>query len=67
MEKILYQNKNFLHAKCYINENTALITSMNLTESSQENYEIGIEIDQKHKLYECIKKEIDENIKKIKY
>lgn len=69
MEKILYRNKNFLHAKCYINENTALITSMNLTESSQENYEIGIEIDQKHKLYECIKKEIDENIKKssIKY
>ena len=34
-----------LHAKCYINEKTALITSMNLYEYSQiNNHEIGIKL-----------------------
>lgn len=34
-----------LHAKCYMNESTILITSMNLYEHSQNNnYEMGIEI-----------------------
>jgi phosphatidylserine/phosphatidylglycerophosphate/cardiolipin synthase-like enzyme len=35
-----------LHAKCYLNENTAIITSMNLYDYSQtHNREIGIKID----------------------
>lgn len=34
-----------LHAKCYINENEAIVTSMNLYDFSQvNNYEIGIHI-----------------------
>ena len=34
-----------LHAKCYLNENAALLTSMNLHESSQvNNYEMGLYI-----------------------
>jgi len=31
-----------LHAKCYMNETTALITSMNLYEASENNREMGI-------------------------
>jgi phosphatidylserine/phosphatidylglycerophosphate/cardiolipin synthase-like enzyme len=35
-----------LHAKCYLNEDTAIITSMNLYQHSQENnWEMGIKID----------------------
>jgi phosphatidylserine/phosphatidylglycerophosphate/cardiolipin synthase-like enzyme len=35
-----------LHAKCYINEETAIITSMNLYQYSEgNNYEMGIKID----------------------
>jgi hypothetical protein len=35
-----------LHAKCYLNENTAIITSMNLYQHSQENnWEMGIKIE----------------------
>jgi phosphatidylserine/phosphatidylglycerophosphate/cardiolipin synthase-like enzyme len=35
-----------LHAKCYLNENTAIVTSMNLYDYSQtHNREIGIRID----------------------
>jgi len=34
-----------LHAKCYLNENEAIVTSMNLYESSQvNNYEMGIHV-----------------------
>ena len=34
-----------LHAKCYLNEDTALITSMNLYDySEQNNREMGIEV-----------------------
>lgn len=34
-----------LHAKCYLNENEALVTSMNLTADSQvNNYEMGIRV-----------------------
>jgi phosphatidylserine/phosphatidylglycerophosphate/cardiolipin synthase-like enzyme len=37
-----------LHAKCYINEETAIITSMNLYQYSEgNNYEMGIKIDRK--------------------
>jgi phosphatidylserine/phosphatidylglycerophosphate/cardiolipin synthase-like enzyme len=35
-----------LHAKCYLNESTAIITSMNLYEYSQQNnQEMGIKVD----------------------
>lgn len=35
-----------LHAKCYLNEDTAIITSMNLYQHSQENnWEMGVKID----------------------
>ncbi len=35
-----------LHAKCYLNEKTAIITSMNLYQHSQQNnWEMGIKID----------------------
>ena len=46
-----------LHAKCYLNENAALLTSMNLYESSQvKNYEMGIYISRVEdpELYESI-------------
>jgi len=37
-----------LHAKCYLNEDTAIITSMNLYQYSQENnWEMGIKIEKK--------------------
>ena len=31
-----------LHAKCYMNEDTAIITSMNLYEASEKNRELGV-------------------------
>lgn len=35
-----------LHAKCYLNENTAIIASMNLYQHSQQNnWEMGIKVD----------------------
>ena len=48
-----------LHAKCYLNENQALVTSMNLTKDSQvNNYEMGILVSRSKKedkdLYEAI-------------
>ena len=49
-----------LHAKCYLNEKEALLTSMNLYEFSQEhNDEMGILVsrEQDPKLYEKIKEE----------
>jgi phosphatidylserine/phosphatidylglycerophosphate/cardiolipin synthase-like enzyme len=43
--KHLFECKD-LHAKCYLNENTAIVTSMNLYDYSQtHNREIGIKID----------------------
>ena len=50
-----------LHAKCYMNENTAIITSMNLYGYSEENNrEMGVEIQQNEdfELYNDIKKEV---------
>ncbi|MCX9026127.1 MAG: phospholipase D family protein [Candidatus Methanoperedens sp.] len=50
-----------LHAKCYLNENTAIITSMNLYDFSQRNNrEMGIKIDKEtdSKLYEDIYNEV---------
>jgi hypothetical protein len=44
---------NNLHAKIYVNENEALITSMNLTDYAQaNNHEIGVLIKNKKKLNE---------------
>ena len=56
-----------LHAKCYLNENTAIITSMNLYEFSQQNNdEIGIRVDSKEdpQLYREIKAEAERLLRK---
>jgi len=50
-----------LHAKCYLNENTAIITSMNLYQHSQQNnWEMGIKIEKNTdlELYENIFEEV---------
>ncbi len=50
-----------LHAKCYLNENTAIITSMNLYQHSQQNnWEMGIKIEKNTdlELYEKIFEEV---------
>lgn len=49
-----------LHAKCYINEDKAVITSMNLLEKSKKNIEIGLEIyrERNPELYKEIKAEV---------
>ena len=55
-----------LHAKCYLNEDTALITSMNLYDySEQNNREMGIEVKKSdnYKLYNEIKREVESIIK----
>ena len=54
--------REHLHAKCYMNESHALITSMNLYEFSQQNNdEMGILVSAKddHPLYMDIKKDAD--------
>jgi len=59
----LFTHQN-LHAKCYLNHKTAIITSMNLYEYSQlNNTELGIKVEQSEdqKLYD----EINEAAKKI--
>lgn len=59
----LHTHQN-LHAKCFLNQKTAIITSMNLYEYSQlNNTEMGLKITVEHdpKLYE----EINETVKKI--
>ena len=59
-----------LHAKCYLNEDSALITSMNLYQTSQvHNYEMGILVtrgnwsDKDNKLYKAIEKHAEELIR----
>ena len=50
-----------LHAKCYLNENTAIIASMNLYQYSQQNNrEMGIKVEKKEDpdLYNAIFKEV---------
>ncbi len=50
-----------LHAKCYLNENTAIITSMNLYQHSQQNnWEMGIKIEKntEPELYKKISDEV---------
>ena len=51
-----------LHAKCYLNENEALLTSMNLHEfSARNNDEMGVVVsrEEDHKLYNAIREEAD--------
>lgn len=55
-----------LHAKCYLNEKEALLTSMNLYKYSQEyNYEMGIVVSREEDpdLYESIREESDRIIR----
>ena len=54
-----------LHAKCYLNESEAVITSMNLYKASQENIEMGILITKQedNKAYENLWKEVKRIIK----
>jgi len=50
-----------LHAKCYLNEDTAIITSMNLYQHSQENnWEMGIKIDKSNDpvIYEDVNRHV---------
>ncbi len=59
----LHTHQN-LHAKCYLNHKTAIITSMNLSDYSQlNNTEMGLKVTSEHdpKLYH----EINEAVKKI--
>ncbi len=58
--KVLFHQD--LHAKCYFNENEAIITSMNLYMFSQQNnVEMGIYVSKVHDkdLYEQLAKEVD--------
>ena len=51
----LIENKD-LHAKCYLNEKEAVVTSMNLYEHSQDhNYEMGVLIDDAEKIFQQIR------------
>lgn len=53
-----------LHAKCYLNEKEALLTSMNLYEFSQvNNYEMGILVSRKEEPY--LYDEIDKECRRI--
>ncbi len=58
-----------LHAKCYLNDNEAIITSMNLYEFSQvNNYEMGVHVtkEQEPELYSAIYEEAMELIRNSK-
>ena len=57
-----------LHAKCYLNEKEAVITSMNIYEASQKNDEMGILITKKDdtEAYDDLFKEVNRIIKKNK-
>lgn len=51
-------NQKDLHAKCYMNEQMAILTSMNLYEYSQvNNIEFGVLVEKKDSEYEKIKAE----------
>lgn len=62
--KVLFREN--LHAKCYINEKEAIITSMNLYDFSQQNNnEMGIHVtkDEDEKLYQEIYEEVSSLIR----
>ena len=49
------RNRDNLHAKCYISENEAIISSLNLYEYSQvNNDEMGLLVKNNHKIYDDI-------------
>jgi phosphatidylserine/phosphatidylglycerophosphate/cardiolipin synthase-like enzyme len=61
-EQIKTWFRKSLHAKCYLNEKEAVITSMNLHEfSGKENDEMGLQVlrSEEPALYEEIRKEVD--------
>ena len=58
-----------LHAKCYLNEETAIVTSMNLYEFSQQNNdEMGFEVrkSEDEELYNTIRREVERLARKAK-
>ncbi len=62
LEEISTSYLEDLHAKCYLSENEAIITSMNLYQhSQQENYEMGIYLEKSEDpdLYADIKRQVD--------
>jgi hypothetical protein len=66
-EQIKTWFRKSLHAKCYLNEKEAVITSMNLHEfSEKENDEMGLQVlrSEEPELYDEIRKEVDRIIQK---
>ena len=69
LKELLYIRTSFckdLHAKCYLNEKEAIVTSMNLYDFSQvNNYEMGIYIEKNNdnELYDEIYKEVNRLIR----
>lgn len=63
VEEIFYQD---LHAKCYLNEKEAVVTSMNLYEASKKNVEMGILLTKEGngEAYEDLLKEVNRLIKR---
>ncbi len=58
-----------LHAKCYLNQDTAIITSLNLYQySEQNNREMGIKVDKNvdPNLYDAIYKEVESIMRESK-
>ena len=45
IKNIELKSTNDLHAKCYFNEKEMIITSLNLLDTSEKNWEMGIYID----------------------
>jgi len=66
LQKLRFKNilsLEYLHAKCYMNENTAIVTSLNLLDVSQQrNWEMGFIIDKidDAPIYEKIKNYVDD-------
>ncbi len=55
---IRIENKD-LHAKCYINDSEAVVTSMNFYEYSQDhNYEMGFLLDRNEAMFEQVEKSV---------
>lgn len=66
LQKLRFKNilsLEYLHAKCYMNENNAIVTSLNLLDVSQQrNWEMGFIIDKVDDapIYEKIKNYVDD-------
>ena len=69
LDRVTLFSLDHLHAKCYLNEETAIVTSMNLYEFSQQNNdEMGFEVRkaEEEELYESIRHEVGRLIRKAK-